>query len=125
MLSVVCISICYFRFFCFTQKTAYERRISDWSSDVCSSDLLPVYAADLPLVQEGQTVTIEGSNGQAGQGRIIFAGPTIDPQTGAARTVASLQNSNGDRKSDAEEKSVSVRVERGGGRHIKTSNIRN
>src|SRR3546814_19499787 len=49
---------------------------------------LPVYAADLPLVQEGQTVTIEGSNGQAGQGRIIFAGPTIDPQTGAARTVA-------------------------------------
>src|SRR3546814_18166793 len=26
-------------FFCFTQKTAYERRISDWSSDVCSSDL--------------------------------------------------------------------------------------
>src|SRR3546814_4423912 len=26
-------------FFCFTQKTAYEMRISDWSSDVCSSDL--------------------------------------------------------------------------------------
>src|SRR3546814_8246960 len=24
------------------QKTAYEMRISDWSSDVCSSDLLPV-----------------------------------------------------------------------------------
>src|SRR3546814_4395700 len=28
----------YFVFF-FTQKTAYEMRISDWSSDVCSSDL--------------------------------------------------------------------------------------
>src|SRR3546814_4594919 len=27
-------------FFCFKQKTAYEMRISDWSSDVCSSDLL-------------------------------------------------------------------------------------
>src|SRR3546814_2766196 len=27
--------------FCFKQKTAYEMRISDWSSDVCSSDLLP------------------------------------------------------------------------------------
>src|SRR3546814_10103778 len=27
-------------FFC-KQKTAYEMRISDWSSDVCSSDLLP------------------------------------------------------------------------------------
>src|SRR3546814_11618364 len=26
-------------FFCFQQKTAYELRISDWSSDVCSSDL--------------------------------------------------------------------------------------
>src|SRR3546814_19881263 len=27
-------------FFFFKQKTAYELRISDWSSDVCSSDLL-------------------------------------------------------------------------------------
>src|SRR3546814_8323741 len=27
-------------FFFFKQKTAYEMRISDWSSDVCSSDLL-------------------------------------------------------------------------------------
>src|SRR3546814_2700742 len=29
-----------FLFFFFKQKTAYEMRISDWSSDVCSSDLL-------------------------------------------------------------------------------------
>src|SRR3546814_309199 len=29
-------------FFFFKQKTAYEMRISDWSSDVCSSDLAPV-----------------------------------------------------------------------------------
>src|SRR3546814_5261430 len=28
-----------FLFFFFKQKTAYELRISDWSSDVCSSDL--------------------------------------------------------------------------------------
>src|SRR3546814_5035371 len=28
-------------FFFFKQKTAYEMRISDWSSDVCSSDLPP------------------------------------------------------------------------------------
>src|SRR3546814_7424254 len=28
--------------FFFKQKTAYEMRISDWSSDVCSSDLTPV-----------------------------------------------------------------------------------
>src|SRR3546814_17931677 len=31
-----------FFFFFFKQKTAYEMRISDWSSDVCSSDLLAV-----------------------------------------------------------------------------------
>src|SRR3546814_3087835 len=30
---------CLFVFFFFKQKTAYEMRISDWSSDVCSSDL--------------------------------------------------------------------------------------
>src|SRR3546814_16523360 len=29
-------------FFFFKQKTAYEMRISDWSSDVCSSDLIVV-----------------------------------------------------------------------------------
>src|SRR3546814_5319526 len=35
--------MCYFivLFFFFKQKTAYEMRISDWSSDVCSSDLSP------------------------------------------------------------------------------------
>src|SRR3546814_4183189 len=30
-------------FFFFKQKTAYEMRISDWSSDVCSSDLLRLW----------------------------------------------------------------------------------
>src|SRR3546814_3863768 len=33
-----------FIFFFFKQKTAYEMRISDWSSDVCSSDLVKVSA---------------------------------------------------------------------------------
>src|SRR3546814_2316610 len=37
----VCNVWCYCRFFFFKQKTAYEMRISDWSSDVCSSDLMP------------------------------------------------------------------------------------
>src|SRR3546814_2974860 len=35
--SVFIILCCFFFFF--KQKTAYEMRISDWSSDVCSSDL--------------------------------------------------------------------------------------
>src|SRR3546814_5050559 len=38
----MCLFLCCVFFF-FKQKTAYEMRISDWSSDVCSSDLL-----DLP-----------------------------------------------------------------------------
>src|SRR3546814_1621677 len=33
-------AIYWFFIFFFKQKTAYEFRISDWSSDVCSSDLL-------------------------------------------------------------------------------------
>src|SRR3546814_5286594 len=33
------ILLTYVLFFFFKQKTAYEMRISDWSSDVCSSDL--------------------------------------------------------------------------------------
>src|SRR3546814_2571370 len=40
-------SLCSQCFFFFKQKTAYEMRISDWSSDVCSSDLR---AAALNLV---------------------------------------------------------------------------
>src|SRR3546814_6578702 len=37
-LFLVLIMLCVLFFF-FKQKTAYEMRISDWSSDVCSSDL--------------------------------------------------------------------------------------
>src|SRR3546814_14310651 len=35
----------WFFFFFFKQKTAYEMRISDWSSDVCSSDLMTILNA--------------------------------------------------------------------------------
>src|SRR3546814_10600539 len=38
-------------FFFFKQKTAYEMRISDWSSDVCSSDLFVDGSAYLPHVE--------------------------------------------------------------------------
>src|SRR3546814_2663388 len=37
-------------FFFFKQKTAYEMRISDWSSDVCSSDLVLVLVLLLLLL---------------------------------------------------------------------------
>src|SRR3546814_3026744 len=38
-------SVLYFCVCFFKQKTAYEMRISDWSSDVCSSDLAATCAA--------------------------------------------------------------------------------
>src|SRR3546814_15594561 len=39
VISISFIDVLVFFFFFFKQKTAYEMRISDWSSDVCSSDL--------------------------------------------------------------------------------------
>src|SRR3546814_5160527 len=56
---------CSFVFF-FKQKTAYEMRISDWSSDVCSSDLNRGLHAvdemnDAPLVVDPQTVGSDGA----------------------------------------------------------------
>src|SRR3546814_3066575 len=38
------------RVFFFKQKTAYDMRISDWSSDVCSSDLIEHYHQAIALV---------------------------------------------------------------------------
>src|SRR3546814_10802478 len=40
-------------FFFFKQKTAYEMRISDWSSDVCSSDLPQIDVGD-PAIARGE-----------------------------------------------------------------------
>src|SRR3546814_9457035 len=48
--------LCCFFFF-FKQKTAYEMRISDWSSDVCSSDLncrrLHLASYYLSMIEQG------------------------------------------------------------------------
>src|SRR3546814_6630164 len=40
--------MCFVLFFFFKQKTAYEMRISDWSSDVCSSDLTWLKKTEIP-----------------------------------------------------------------------------
>src|SRR3546814_20327773 len=96
--------------FFFKQKTAYEMRISDWSSDVCSSD----------LVRDG-AITHEDSLGnkgrtEAGDVQVMSAGSGVrhaeynrEPET--TRIL--------DRKSVVEGKSVSVRVDLGGRRIIK------
>src|SRR3546814_8529678 len=55
VLSVMC-----FLFF-FKQKTAYEMRISDWSSDVCSSDLIVGKGPDVgrgDRIDDGQRVAL-------------------------------------------------------------------
>src|SRR3546814_5129501 len=70
MCEVLCIMIVFF----FKQNTAYEMRISDWSSDVCSSDLDPSNGvrgrADLGLPSLDRR---QLRNGQAGgeNGRAI------------------------------------------------------
>src|SRR3546814_7195718 len=49
-------------FFFFKQKTAYEMRISDWSSDVCSSDLMQrADAVDQRLIQRELTPDVRMS----------------------------------------------------------------
>src|SRR3546814_8625059 len=42
--------------FFFKQKTAYEMRISDWSSDVCSSDLFAVFAREEVLKSRAEAL---------------------------------------------------------------------
>src|SRR3546814_12323657 len=53
-LCVYCLFVYFCPFFFFKQKTAYEMRISDWSSDVCSSDLAIEQWSDELLVKPGQ-----------------------------------------------------------------------
>src|SRR3546814_5215462 len=50
-------------FFFFKQKTAYEMRISDWSSDVCSSDLNrePAVRAATPAMRQWYYARIQAS----------------------------------------------------------------
>src|SRR3546814_6644443 len=50
-------------FFFFKQKTAYEMRISDWSSDVCSSDLT-LADAPSPAIVGGGGVALGGKKSQ-------------------------------------------------------------
>src|SRR3546814_10771949 len=64
-------------FFFFKQKTAYEMRISDWSSDVCSSDLKPVDTA-------GMQASILFTEGEARKGTVALK-PAGDRLEGAGK----------------------------------------
>src|SRR3546814_14371411 len=86
--------------FFFKQKTAYEMRISDWSSDVCSSDL-------------GSTPP------RARSGRGAARSPRQPTPRGRRAPPAPAARDGGDRKSVGQGKRVSVRVYLGGRRIIK------
>src|SRR3546814_5801705 len=93
--------------FFFKQKTAYELRISDWSSDVCSSDLKLRHARRQAVVERRAAIAV----------RIV----QDHTKTGVPEAVLKREFP-ADRKSVVSGKSVSVRVELGGRRTIKQKN---
>src|SRR3546814_8787157 len=78
-------------FFFFKQKTAYEMRISDWSSDVCSSDL---YSRASHQTGSGSSVVIASACGWFGLMRILRSSRAgIDSTSSSAVSPASYQAS--------------------------------
>src|SRR3546814_1764492 len=100
-------------FFFFKQKTAYEMRISDWSSDVCSSDLPaymgigPVPATANALRRAGLTVAdldvIEANEAFAAQACAVSRELGFDPAkvnpNGSGISLGHPIGATGDRKS--------------------------
>src|SRR3546814_2205963 len=64
----------FFLFFFFKQKTAYEMRISDWSSDVCSSDLL-ANAPDADPMRDGVVLILRELGRVAGNNGLVEIAP--------------------------------------------------
>src|SRR3546814_14900737 len=98
--------------FFFKQKTAYEMRISDWSSDVCSSDLCR--AARVTGTTSSSVVMPSASCTRA---RMASAAKPICA-AGARSRLSDHSHSAIDRKSVVSGKSVSVSVDLGGRRLI-------
>src|SRR3546814_15871429 len=122
-----------FVFFFFKQKTAYEMRISDWSSDVCSSDLNIavgyVRLKALPVMASKQTfgcVDPVIATSPMLERLNLCAGPSdMDlPRTPSFRLDGGRALVTGaDRKSRVLGKSGAVRVDLGGRRIIIKKNI--
>src|SRR3546814_1885208 len=106
-------------FFFFKQKTAYDMRISDWSSDVCSSDLLTDLLENLLADHRLEhAAAISGLNVMNGDPGIIEC---AKDGLGAKRSRRSVGIA--DRKSVVSGKSVSVRVDLGGRSIIKKKKL--
>src|SRR3546814_1623479 len=73
-------------FFFFKQKTAYEMRISDWSSDVCSSDLIVAQRQE-PLEQLPGIVNPAHQNVNVHQPPAEQADRQVDEEDPAPRGV--------------------------------------
>src|SRR3546814_10117846 len=100
-------------FFFFKQKTAYEMRISDWSSDVCSSDLLSVRCREdgrrhrlFPQQRDGrfhvQARRAERFRARAGQGQSGRAGQATAEFDVTDDRARSRQGEHGDWQSSEE-----------------------
>src|SRR3546814_7204255 len=63
-----------FVFFFFKQKTAYEMRISDWSSDVCSSDLAGRAAILSDYAAQARAADPGFAGFSAARGEVLFRG---------------------------------------------------
>src|SRR3546814_1413600 len=63
-------------FFFFKQKTAYEMRISDWSSDVCSSDLSSITMLVNNPRQKRRARDSGQSELRARRGQVLARGPS-------------------------------------------------
>src|SRR3546814_19644932 len=82
--------VCVFLFF-FKQKTAYEVRISDWSSDVCSSDL--VFAVDGAVTAADTTFTsATAAFAAADVGKLIKVGGAGASGATLITTIASVNS---------------------------------
>src|SRR3546814_7851485 len=79
------IYIVIFVFFFFKQKTAYEMRISDWSSDVCSSDLVDVPSA--MRWQQARTVVTRRAVSQVTETPVFDAPPNRPAQISSIRPI--------------------------------------
>src|SRR3546814_1952367 len=64
-------------FFFFKQKTAYEMRISDWSSDVCSSDLAALRFEHVAIAGDDQCHLLVGDDHHRFQIAQIFIGAPV------------------------------------------------
>src|SRR3546814_12690172 len=76
-------------FFFFKQKTAYEMRISDWSSDVCSSDLSDIAAVEFDDRIVAHDVHVDRDNGREdiGFGETQVRPPGLHARVGGADRV--------------------------------------